>query len=243
MSIIQLRNITKTYGDHCIFKNFCLNVNEGEFIAITGKSGHGKTTLLNIIGLLELPDSGTVTIFGLENPTLDSKKGRMLLSKRISYLFQNYGLIEDKSVEYNIRVGLHSTNIIGEKIIITIFKLIDLLLRKTPIKLDIFRSFIDKKKSMIDSINEALISVGLSGYEKKKIYELSGGEQQRVALARLMVKPTDIILADEPTGSLDPDNRQCVMEILKKMNSLGKTIIVVTHDKEVSKYASRIEKI
>ena len=83
-------------------------------------------------------------------------------------------------------------------------------------------------------------TVGLSGYEKNKVFQLSGGEQQRVAMARILLKPTNIILADEPTGSLDPNNREMIMSLLTKVNEMGKTVIIVTHDKEVVKCAKRV---
>lgn len=92
-------------------------------------------------------------------------------------------------------------------------------------------------------INDALCAVGLAGFEKEKIYQLSGGEQQRVALARIILKPSKIILADEPTGSLDPINRDVIINILKKIHQQGKTIIIVTHDTAVAKQCNRIIKI
>ena len=90
------------------------------------------------------------------------------------------------------------------------------------------------------SISEALKHVGLKGYEKRKIYELSGGEQQRVAIARIMLKPSKIILADEPTGSLDEKNRDVVLNLLKTLNKEGKTLILVTHDKYVASQCDKI---
>lgn len=95
------------------------------------------------------------------------------------------------------------------------------------------------RKDKITKAEEALENVGLSGFGKKKVYKLSGGEQQRVALAKIMLKPCDIILADEPTGSLDDDNKNAVLDILKKFNEEGKTVIVVTHDTVVAECAKR----
>ena len=89
-------------------------------------------------------------------------------------------------------------------------------------------------------ISETLKLVGLDGYEKKMIYKLSGGEQQRVAIARVMLKPSELILADEPTGSLDPENRDIVMDLFKKLNNEGKTILLVSHDVNVVKSADRV---
>lgn len=208
MVVISLKNICKSFGNKVIFDNFNLNVEEGEFLCITGVSGKGKTTLLNIIGLLEKPDSGSINIMGYDNPEIDSKSGIKLLRSNISYLFQNYGLVDNETVEYNLKIATRF-----------------LKLSKN-----------DEKKK----IEEALNTVGLSGYEKNKIFQLSGGEQQRVAMARILIKPTSIVLADEPTGSLDSDNRDLIMELLTKVNEQGKTVIIVTHDKEVVKCAKRV---
>lgn len=210
--MISLRDITKTYGSHVIFDHFNLDIPQGDFLALMGKSGSVKTTLLNMMGLLEQPDSGIVTICDIENPKLDSRIGRMLLRNHISYLFQNYGLVEDSTVEFNIKIAAKY-------------------------------SCLRKERSISDIITYALNVVGLSGLEKKKIYQLSGGEQQKVAIARLIAKPTDIILADEPTGSLDADNRDMIMTILQKLNQQGKTIIMVTHDGQAAKFAKRISEI
>ncbi len=206
MDTVILERVTKKYGMKTIFENYSLTVAENDFLCITGQSGKGKTTLLNIIGMLETPDSGKVILFGNENPKLNSNKGRKLLRHEIAFVFQNYGLVDDRTVKYN---------------------------------LEICSEYSSKKKGSY--LSEALNAVGLNNdYLKMKIYELSGGEQQRVALARLFIRDCSLILADEPTGSLDPENRDKVISIFKELNSQGKTIIIVTHDNEVSKCAKRI---
>lgn len=101
----------------------------------------------------------------------------------------------------------------------------------------------DSKNNKIKHISEVLTKVGLEGYEKKLIYKLSGGEQQRVAVARIMLKPSDIILADEPTGSLDSENRDIIIGLLKKINAEGKTIMIVSHDTSVVNKADRVIEI
>ena len=210
MGIIELCNISKKYGEKVVFKDFNLSVQKGDFISIIGKSGSGKSTLLNIIGIIEKPDSGSTCICGIENPSIDSRKGRILLRNHISYLFQNYGLIEDRSVEYNIRLVER--------------------LRKHS-----------KSMQGLPNIGEALERVGLNGFERKKIYQLSGGEQQRVAIAKILVKPTDIILADEPTGSLDPINRDLILSLLMELNKTGKTVLMVTHDENATKFSNKVK--
>ena len=202
-----MTNIEKKFGDKILFHDFSLAIERGEFLAIMGESGAGKTTLLNIMGLLEKPDSGAVTICGQKNPAFSSRAAVELRRHRISYLFQNYGLVDTETVENNMRTATH-------------FKRIG-------------------KKEERRLIAEALEQAGLKGYEKRKVYTLSGGEQQRVALAKVIAKSPQIIFADEPTGSLDEHNRNDVLAILKEFHRRGKTIVVVTHDPYVNACAAR----
>jgi putative ABC transport system ATP-binding protein len=208
LSIIKLDNVTKLYGKRKILDNFSIEVNEGEFVAITGKSGSGKSTILNIIGLLETIDDGNIIIDGKKNLSPSSSEAVRLLRSTISYLFQNFALIDEQTVANNLLLALRYVK--------------------------------ESKKVKLQKIKEQLITVGLEGYENKKIFELSGGEQQRVSITRIMLKPSKIVLADEPTGSLDTGNRDTIMNLLKKINNEGKTIIIVTHDKEVAEVCGRI---
>ncbi|ARC27576.1 bacteriocin ABC transporter ATP-binding protein [Bacillus toyonensis] len=203
---IELKNISKKYENKQVLDNFNLVVNKGEMMAITGQSGTGKSTLLNIVGLLEEPDSGDVIIQGIENAWKSEKKQIELFRYTIGYLFQNYALIDNETVSKNLDVALEYVKLPNKD---------------------------DKKK-------EVLEKVGLLDKLNSKIYQLSGGEQQRIALARLMLKKNDIILADEPTGSLDEVNRDQVLSILKSLNNEGKTILIVTHDPEVSKICTNV---
>ncbi|MDU4888929.1 MAG: ABC transporter ATP-binding protein [Clostridium sp.] len=205
--MISLINISKKFKDKSVIDKLNLKVSKGEFIAITGNSGSGKTTLLNIMGLLEKPDSGDVIINGIKNP--NGKQVRILQRDFYGYLFQNYALIENETVESNLKIALKY----------------------------------QKNINHTEKINEALESVGLKGHNKKKIYELSGGEQQRVALARVILKKCEIIFADEPTGNLDKENRDIVFEILKRLNDEGKTIVFVTHDLDLAERAKRVIKL
>lgn len=206
MAIVKLENISKSYYQHNVFHDFSLEIDEGEFIIISGKSGSGKSTLCNIIGLLDKPDQGKVFIKDQEIDYKDSKIAK-LLSKNISYLFQNFALIDNKTVGYNLELVYPSKK---------------------------------ERKNNRRLIEEKLVEVGMEGTYDKYIYECSGGQQQRVAIARLLLKQGDIIICDEPTGSLDEENKMMVMNLICDMHKRGKTIIMVTHDKTLYSYAKRV---
>ncbi|ACA53696.1 macrolide export ATP-binding/permease protein MacB [Clostridium botulinum A3 str. Loch Maree] len=208
MAIIELNNITKKYGNKKVLDNFSLNIDKEEMVAIMGASGQGKTTILNIIGLLEKFDDGTLTIDDECNVKINSIRATKILREKISYLFQNFALVEDESVFYNLNLALKYVK--GTK---------------------------SYKKELVKN---ALKTVGLENYEKNKIFELSGGEQQRVSIARSILKPCKIILADEPTGSLDEENSYKIIGLLKLLNKKGKTIVIVTHDKNIANECNRI---
>ena len=210
MILIELNNVIKSFGSKKVLEKISLQIEEGKIYAITGKSGGGKSTLLNIMGGIEKATSGDIEIFGNKNLNPRSQKMRKLLRYKISYLFQNYALSDNDSVEYNLKMAL---------------------VYNKEIK--------DKKQAIAD----ALTKVGLKGYEKQKVHTLSGGEQQRVAMARLLLKPTKIILADEPTGNLDTENRDAVFELLLNLNKEGKTIVLVTHDLELSQKCDVVIKL
>ena len=106
MAIIKLKNITKRYGEKSVLKDFSLIVNEGDYISITGASGKGKTTILNIIGMLDEPSSGTVEVCGYKNPKTYSRQTTMIRRYELSYLFQNYGLIDSETVEENMKIAM-----------------------------------------------------------------------------------------------------------------------------------------
>ncbi|MBX9136311.1 putative bacteriocin export ABC transporter [Clostridium sp. K12(2020)] len=203
--IIELKNINKSYSNKYLFKNLDFSIKKGEMVAITGPSGVGKSTLLNIIGLIDKPDSGEVVICSNKNPFDKEKVKLKLFRDNIGYLFQNYALVDNYTVSKNLDIALEYVK--------------------------------NKNKKRLKE--EALEKVGLLDKLNNKIFELSGGEQQRVALARLMLKEKDIILADEPTGSLDEDNRDIILKLLKQLNDEGKTIVLVTHDKTVANMCNR----
>jgi len=208
MALVELNNVSKSYGNKNILHKVSLEVQEGELVALRGVSGRGKSTILNIIGLLETYDSGKVVIDGESNIKPNSSRATKMLREKISYLFQNFALVDDGTVQYNLEIAMKYVG--------------------------------GNRKEKQAKMQEALEIVGLQGFDKRMVYELSGGEQQRVSMARIILKPSKLILADEPTGSLDEENRNIIIDLLKKLNSEGKTIIVVTHDEYVANQCERV---
>lgn len=205
MSLIELKNVNKNYGEKCVLKNLNIDINEGDFVGIKGRSGRGKTTLLNIIGLQETFE-GEYYFDGNKVDLDDKKSVRSLLKEQVGYLFQNFALIDDMNVYDNL-------NIVIDK----------------------------KKKNTESAMIDALELVGLNkDFLYQKIYKCSGGEQQRIAVARLILKNCKIILADEPTGSLDMENANLIMKLLTELNEQGKTIIMVSHDDKMISYCKRV---
>jgi putative ABC transport system ATP-binding protein len=192
--VIKISDLCKSFGSNHLFTNFSLTVDTGEIVALCGASGSGKTTLLNIIGALEKFDKGVVTIDDID--VNQQRNHRFLFKEKVGFVFQNFVLIDDKTVRQNLRL-------------------------------------VTKVSSAELGIDQALERVGLAHRVDDKVYTLSGGEQQRVALARLMVKKCDVILADEPTGSLDRGNAQEIVSILEDLHRAGKTVVVVTHDESI----------
>lgn len=199
--MIEGKNITKIFNDLILFERLNFTIDDGDFVCFSGASGTGKTTLLNIIGLLEPISSGELIINGVQYTT--NKQKLEYFRSQVGFLFQNFALIENKTVEQNLEI-------------------------------------VAKKNRTNCSIMDVLQKVGLQDKLNNKIYTLSGGEQQRIALARLFLKKCNIILADEPTGSLDAGNTQIVMRSLLDLNQQGKTVILVTHDEAIKKMARKV---
>lgn len=199
--MIEIKNISKTFEGQKLYEDFSLKIENGEFVVITGESGCGKTTLLNMIGAIEKTDSGTILIDGKN--VMDRKNRLEYFRKGVGFLFQNYALIDNKTVKENLKIvkGKCKNNV---------------------------------------SIEKALKRVGLEEKVNTKVYKLSGGEQQRAAIARLMIKECSVVLADEPTGSLDWQNGKIVINLLKQLQEEGKTIIMVTHDLRLRQFGSRV---
>ncbi|MCU0082243.1 ATP-binding cassette domain-containing protein [Streptococcus danieliae] len=203
--MIRLENVSKAFGERRLFSNLSITFEAGKVYALIGSSGSGKTTLMNMIGKLESYDG---TIF-YRNRDLASYRSTDFFRHELGYLFQNFGLIEDQTIEENLKLGL-----IGQKL---------------------------SKNEQHKKEEQALERVGLS-YLKldKPIFELSGGEAQRVALAKLILKDPPFILADEPTASIDPMTSQLIMEILLSFRAPNRLIVIATHNPVVWELADEV---
>jgi putative ABC transport system ATP-binding protein len=212
--VIRTEKITRTYtmGEAIVtaLRAADLTVQAGEFIALMGASGSGKSTLLNVIGLLDRPTSGEYWLEGRPVSSLRRDERSDLRGKRIGFIFQNFNLLPRLSAWENVALPLAYRN--GQ------FKHPDQLARA----------------------REALARVNLDHRADHQPTELSGGERQRVAIARALVTQPAVILADEPTGNLDSNTGAEIMHLLKQLNGEGSTIVMVTHDMNVARYAGRI---
>lgn len=198
MTAYKLENITISYDDKIIIKDFNLEIKHKEMVAITGPSGRGKSSLLYILGFLNDPKEGVVSLDNISYGA-NTKDARKLLKNRIGFLFQNFALIDNESIFQNLSI-----------------------ISSDEIKMQ-----------------EILLKLNINHPLKTIVGTLSGGEQQRIALAKILMKDPDIILADEPTGSLDHDTELMILDILKELNNQGKTIIIVTHSDVVCRNCTR----
>ena len=202
--ILELRDVSKIYESVNALSNINLKVKKGDWIAIMGSSGSGKTTMMNIIGCMDRPSNGQVLIDGVDISKESQKNLTNIRREKSGLIFQLFHLISYLTALENVMVAQY------------------------------YHSMIDEKEAL-----EALKKVGLGDRAKHLPSQLSGGEQQRVCIARALINNPEIILADEPTGNLDEANEIMVIEILKQLHKEGATIIVVTHDPEVGDEAMR----
>lgn len=199
--MIVFNKISKKYENkNTSVHDIDLTINKGEFVTFIGPSGAGKTTLLRLLLIEETPTSGSIHFDGVNIHNLRSSD-IPIYRQRIGVVFQDYKLLENKTVYENVAFAME---MIGKS--------------DREIKQDIPR---------------ALELVNLSHKSFSFPTQLSGGEQQRLAIARAIINQPDVLIADEPTGSLDPESSQNVLGILKKINELGTTVILATHDRDV----------
>lgn len=204
--MIKIHQLTKTFGNRTVFSDLNLNFDAGKVYALIGNSGCGKTTLLNMVAKLEPYDQGSIQYKGKD---LRKIKPTNYFRNELGYLFQNFGLIDNKTVSENLDLGL-----IGHKL--------------------------DKQKKR-ETKEEVLDRVGLSYIQlDQKVYELSGGEAQRVALAKIILKDPPLILADELTAALDPETSQEIMDLLLTLKNKDRLIIIATHNPTIWKQADQV---
>jgi len=206
--MIDIKGITKSFGNLQVLKGIDLNIKKGEIVSIVGPSGAGKTTLLQIIGTLDRPDNGTITIDGIDVSNLSQKKLSDFRNKHIGFVFQFHQLLPEFSAIENIMIP----------------------------------AFIAGKgrKEAKERAEELLEFMGLSDRASHKPAELSGGEKQRVAVARALVNNPSVILADEPSGSLDSKNKTELHQLFFDLrDKFGQTFVIVTHDEHLASITDR----
>lgn len=206
--MIQIENITKSFGDLQVLKGVNLSIGKGEVVSIVGPSGAGKTTLLQIIGTLDKPDAGSIRFNGEELTRLGSKRLAAFRNKHVGFVFQFHQLLPEFTALENIVIP---ALVAGRK----------------------------RKEAEAEAL-ELLNVLGLSERANHKPAELSGGENQRVAVARALINHPDVVLADEPSGSLDSHNKEELHKLFFELRDrLGQTFIIVTHDERLASYTDR----
>lgn len=206
--MIKTSGIVKSYNGLQVLKGINLHIEAGEIVSIVGASGAGKTTLLQILGTLDKPDNGSITIAGTDVTKLKQKNLSAFRNKQIGFVFQFHQLLPEFTALENVNMPAW--------------------IAKTP------RSVADKRAK------ELLDYLGLSERMKHKPSELSGGEQQRVAVARALMNAPSVLLADEPSGNLDSKNAQELHDLFFKLrDEFKQTFVIVTHNEELANRADR----
>lgn len=211
-NIVEIKGLTKSYekGNIKALNGINLTIKEGEFVSIIGPSGSGKSTLLNMLGALDLPDSGSISVAGFD--LTSSKNLNEFRADKLGFIFQLHNLIPNLSVVENVEIPMFTKNWNSKKMRERALHLLDI--------------------------------VGLKDKAKMLPNKLSGGERQRVAIARALANQPSIILADEPTGSLDSKTSNKILKQLVKLHKdENVTLIMVTHDMNVAKLADRVVEV
>ncbi len=208
--MIAISEITKSYGNGDgktqVLKGITMQINEGDFVVVLGASGSGKSTFLNVISGLERPDSGSVTYGSLEITKLSDSKLTRFRKDNIGFIFQQYYLLQNMTVEKNVRMGAELAD--------------------------------------NGDYREIITAVGLEDKSKKYPSELSGGEQQRVSVARALAKKPKVLFLDEPTGALDEETGRQVLDYICKLHKeYGFTIVMVTHNQNIAEMANTVVKM
>lgn len=216
--ILKAEGIHKSYRMGAtkvtVLKGVDLAVKKGEFVAIVGASGSGKSTLLHIMGALDKPDKGFVKFEGRDLSRHSSGELNRFRNKMVGFVFQFYHLLDELSVLENVFLPVMA----GKSVV----------------------GWLGSRRWAKSRAKELLEQFGLSQRTKHKPYQLSGGERQRVAIGRALMNEPRLLLADEPTGNLDSATGNGILEVLEKLNSLGQTIVMVTHDERIARRAGRI---
>lgn len=202
--LLELDHISKIYGDLHAVDDLSLTVPQGEWLAIVGSSGSGKTTLMNMIGCMDTPSKGSVSLEGRKLEDLNAGQLADVRKNLIGLVFQKFYLVPHLTAVENVMVAQY------------------------------YHSVVDEKQAL-----EALKKVGLKDRAHHLPSQLSGGEQQRVCVARALINNPKLILADEPTGNLDEKNEKIVLDLFRQLHDQGTTVIVVTHDALVASCAQR----
>ena len=209
--IITVDNINKTYKNGSVelqvLKNISFKVDKGEFLAIMGSSGSGKSTMMNILGCLDNQYEGKYILDGIDISKSSENELSEIRNKKIGFIFQSFNLLPRLTALENVELPLVYSSV--------------------------------PKEERHKRANELLEMVGLKDRTHHRPNELSGGQRQRVAIARALVNNPSIILADEPTGNLDSKSEAEIIEILQKLNKMGKTIVIVTHEPNIGEIAQR----
>ena len=209
--IITVDNINKTYKNGSlelqVLKNISFKVDKGEFLAIMGSSGSGKSTMMNILGCLDNQYEGKYILDGIDISKSTENELSEIRNKKIGFIFQSFNLLPRLTALENVELPLIYSSV--------------------------------PKEERHKRANELLEMVGLKDRTHHRPNELSGGQRQRVAIARALANNPSIILADEPTGNLDSKSEEEIIEILQKLNKMGKTIVIVTHEPSIGEIAER----
>ena len=213
--LIEVRNVYKIYnpGENEVraLDGISVTIDRGEFVAIVGHSGSGKSTFMNMLGCLDSPTSGDYFLDGVNVAGMTDDELSDIRNQQIGFIFQGFNLIPSLTAQENVELPL------------------------------IYRGIPKAEREALS--REALAQVGMGERMTHKPSELSGGQQQRVAIARAIAARPPIIMADEPTGNLDTKSGEDVMQILHELNAGGRTIVLITHDNDIARQATRAIRI